>query len=421
MKDSKDPNYCVRVTVSQAFSTITRSFSTSGQHYVTVRKGSQQATCNVTVRAQGGTQTYTATASATASASASAVCSNGTSASATASASASATATSNISQADAQNKAQTQAQANAQAQAQANAQAQAQVNCPSNPVNPPTLTCPDGQVFLSRCTVNQGESTTASAPNGFSGGYFESNPYDVYVSGNTITARMDAIGSTLVVGKNWTYNFGNGQTVNGCNLRGSELIIQRQPVQACVQRTFSSNSGLFVNGSRVTAPLTPNQSFTVSCDYGVKSARITLEGNGANGCGFSGWNGNAAQFSCTTPSQAGSYSVSCRMTNNVSEDNSCNSTDVAGSYTVSQAQPPALSCNSLNSTVYVNQAAGFTANGGTGSYSWSNGGNPSSGTGSSFSTSFSSSGYKTVTVQSGSQSANCSVNVIPQQVSQLTC
>ncbi|MBI2096987.1 MAG: peptidoglycan-binding protein, partial [Candidatus Sungbacteria bacterium] len=75
--------------------------------------------------------------------------------------------------------------------------------------------------------------------------------------------------------------------------------------------------------------------------------------------------------------------------------------------------PPAtLTCSPASQTVQVNTRANFTAAGGTGSYSWlAPGGNPSSGSGSAFSTSYASQGSYTVTVASGPQAAGCGVAV----------
>ncbi|MBL8030616.1 MAG: DUF11 domain-containing protein [Candidatus Doudnabacteria bacterium] len=357
-------------------------------------------------------QTYTATA--TASASATASCPSG--ATATATASASASATSNISQA----AAQAQAQSQAQSQAQAQASAQASANCPVVPNNPPVNSvCPAALVTLSPSVINQGESSTASAPSGWFGGRFvSSNNNVVTVSGNRITATYISIGSTTVTGEGWTAP--NGAT--NCALGYSGITVQRPPVAACVQRNFNSaNSGVYVNGSK-TSFLSPNQQYTAQCDYGVVSGYVTLDGNASPGCSFIGWNGTAAQFSCTAPSQPGNYDMSCRISNNAQADNSCSAVNPAASFTVNQAPAPALSCQTLNSNVNVNQTASFVATGGNGQYTWSsNGGNPQNGSGSSFSTAYSDSGSKTVTVTSGGQTANCPAVVVNQPTQTLTC
>ncbi len=85
--------------------------------------------------------------------------------------------------------------------------------------------------------------------------------------------------------------------------------------------------------------------------------------------------------------------------------------------------PAALTCSPSNQTVDVNQTANFTANGGTGSYAWSApSSSHTSGSGSGFNTSYSLSGNKTVTVQSGSQNATCNVTVNqPYNPPSITC
>lgn len=83
---------------------------------------------------------------------------------------------------------------------------------------------------------------------------------------------------------------------------------------------------------------------------------------------------------------------------------------------------PTLVCNPANQTVDINQSANFSATGGTGTYSWSaSGGSPSSGSTQNFSTSYSTSGNKTVTVTSGNQTKNCNVAVNQPTEPQLSC
>lgn len=87
---------------------------------------------------------------------------------------------------------------------------------------------------------------------------------------------------------------------------------------------------------------------------------------------------------------------------------------VGGDDAFCQVTPPALTCSPVNQTVSVNQTANFTASGGTGNFSWSAPtGNPAAGSGGNFSTSYSNSGSKIVTVTSGAHSAQCNVQVQP--------
>ncbi len=75
---------------------------------------------------------------------------------------------------------------------------------------------------------------------------------------------------------------------------------------------------------------------------------------------------------------------------------------------------PALVCSPQTQTANLNQTINFSAQGGTGNYTWSvPNGTPSVGNGQNFSTNFTTSGNKTVTVSSGEQTAVCSVQVNP--------
>lgn len=80
--------------------------------------------------------------------------------------------------------------------------------------------------------------------------------------------------------------------------------------------------------------------------------------------------------------------------------------------TLSVVTRPVVTCSPATQNVFTNQTANLTAGGGNNTYTWTaSGGSPSSGSSISFSTSYGSSGNKTVTVRSGSQNANCTVNV----------
>ena len=88
--------------------------------------------------------------------------------------------------------------------------------------------------------------------------------------------------------------------------------------------------------------------------------------------------------------------------------------------------PTTLTCSPSNQNVDINQSANFSATGGNGTYNWSasigsDHGNPASGTGTNFSTSYSTAGQKTVTVSSGSETVGCSVTVNNPPVTELSC
>ncbi len=97
-------------------------------------------------------------------------------------------------------------------------------------------------------------------------------------------------------------------------------------------------------------------------------------------------------------------------------DNAGNSATCANPSKVSNFAPP--SCSADASPVYIDPTSGvatanFTAAKGNGSFSWSApGGNPASAAGQQFSTTYSSVGTQTVTVTSGTQFNQCSVDVL---------
>jgi len=82
---------------------------------------------------------------------------------------------------------------------------------------------------------------------------------------------------------------------------------------------------------------------------------------------------------------------------------------------------PTLTCSPPTQTINSGDSATFSASGGTGSYLWTGGESPQTGTGSIFSSSFYGSGNRTVTVTSGSQSAFCSVYIQQTNYYSLSC
>lgn len=122
-------------------------------------------------------------------------------------------------------------------------------------------------------------------------------------------------------------------------------------------------------------------------------------------------NGSGSSFN-TTYASSGSFAVTV-------SDGTRNA--VCG-VQVQTAQYPQVQCVPPMQTANVNQTVYVSATGGNGSYSWTtNGGSANSGTGSSFSTSYSSGGYRTITVTSAGQSATCNVDVITVAPPTLQC
>lgn len=110
-------------------------------------------------------------------------------------------------------------------------------------------------------------------------------------------------------------------------------------------------------------------------------------------------NGSGGSFT-TTYEAEGSYTVTVT------------SGDATATCAVSVPPPPPLVCAPPDQTVNVGVMATMNATGGTGTYSWSApGGSTAAGVGSTFSTSYASSGSYVVTVGSGAQTATCRVSV----------
>lgn len=91
--------------------------------------------------------------------------------------------------------------------------------------------------------------------------------------------------------------------------------------------------------------------------------------------------------------------------------------------TVCTPPPPnTLVCTTVTSNPQINVPVTYSATGGTGSYSWSTpGGTPTSGSGSTYSSSYGSQGLFIATVTSGGQSATCQVTVPPTVVPDPFC
>ena len=87
---------------------------------------------------------------------------------------------------------------------------------------------------------------------------------------------------------------------------------------------------------------------------------------------------------------------------------------------VTVAVYPELTCSPANQTVYPDQNANFTTSGGNGNYSWTGGDTPASQMYSdltTFATAYSTSGSKTVTVNSNDVNKTCDVDVLNRPVS----
>lgn len=89
--------------------------------------------------------------------------------------------------------------------------------------SPPS--CPAGSVSFNPSSINVGQTSTASAPSGWSSGSFSSSNNSIAaVSGSTITGQSQ--GSADISGSGWTAS--NGAT--SCTLSGATLTVNSAPV-----------------------------------------------------------------------------------------------------------------------------------------------------------------------------------------------
>ncbi|MBI2065551.1 MAG: hypothetical protein HYT68_00560 [Candidatus Zambryskibacteria bacterium] len=171
------------------------------------------------------------------------------------------------------------------------------------------------------------------------------------------------------------------------------------------------------------SPPPPPSSSPISCSgpYSVQTNTyadfIASGGNGSFSWNFTGnadyIGGSTANFSARWPS-AGDYVVTV---DDRSTSDSCNIVVTSGSPPPPPPPPPgAAACSPKNQTVQIGQTANLTGSivgGGSGNINWSApGGSPSSKNNSNtFSTTYSSAGYKTVTASTSGGKDTCTVKV----------
>jgi len=111
--------------------------------------------------------------------------------------------------------------------------------------------CPSGSVSLNPTSINIGQTSTASAPSGFTGGSFSSSNTGVAtISGSTATGVGP--GQAAISGTGWSYP-ANGAT--GCSLSSSSLtVISAPPAAPSNAQTDNSVCG------KVTITWTDNSS-----------------------------------------------------------------------------------------------------------------------------------------------------------------
>lgn len=246
-----------------------------------------------------------------------------------------------------------------------------------------TLTCPSGAVNLSLGSVRVNEITYATAPSGWhSGSFASSNSGVARIVGSQIYGV--SAGNATISGSNWTAPNG----VTGCGLT---------PVNITVTQNYSA-----IICSPISQTVNVNQTAYFSASGGGNYTWI------ANGGVQTYGSGQSFNTSFTSP---GNYSV---VVSSNGQNASCN-------IQVNSISQGSLICSPSSQSVAANQVASFSASGGSGSYTWyAPNSSQASGSGSYFHTSYSQSvfGSQTVIVSSGSQTANCNVQItsVPQSL-----
>jgi len=175
---------------------------------------------------------------------------------------------------------------------------------------------------------------------------------------------------------------------------------------------------------------TINYTPVAACSTGTLQVNVNGKSDGAyfvtrpDGSTF-GWNGTKTFNDYPNGAYSIVAGVASGYTTSVSPSSgsiNCNTLTFTVTYTPVGATP-VLTCSPANQSVQVNQTTSFTVSGGNGGYSWSAPvGNPSTGSGSSFSTQYAAAGSYTVTVSAtGATSATCGVTVTSLPLNTLVC
>ena len=225
--------------------------------------------------------------------------------------------------------------------------------------------CPAGAVGLSSSSIIVGQTATASAPAGFSGGTFlTSNSGIASISGSTITGQSPGVAG--ISGAGWNYP-ANGST--NCALAATNLTVNPvpRPTISLSPTTFSF-SGISGGPTPASQTLTISNTGSATLNYTASTNQNWCRIDGVNNSGSIGpisvaaGSFDTATVSVDAPSTIGSYS--CTIT--VSDTNATNSPQSAAvTYNVSVGDPSNViasnaSCGSISLS--------WTAGAGAGAY-----------------------------------------------------
>jgi len=184
-------------------------------------------------------------------------------------------------------------------------------------------------------------------------------------------------------------------------------------------KTVTVSSGNQIATCHVTVNEIPQQ--TLTCNPQNQSVFVNSSANftATGGNGTYSWSGGESPVSGSGANFSTSYSSVGFRTVTVTSGNQTATCNV-----IVNTQPQQnLSCNPQSQSGNVGSYLSFNATGGNGTYNWiASDGNPTTGSGSSFSTQFNSAGFRTVIVNSGNQTATCNVTINQQPPqNNLTC
>lgn len=207
--------------------------------------------------------------------------------------------------------------------------------------------------------------------------------------------------------------FSAGASVSGTSVTISvsngTLSMEGHTDPECFEKTppdpapYPTHNGWYSPIATQTSP-----SNTAQITSGVLSGQTIPLSVGAGDVGSNCWDdiGSPATFSGSrtfTGVAAGNHTVNVRVT-----DNEGKVADRSVSFTIAASAP---TCSASPASVTTGQSVTFTGANGSG-YTWSaTGGSPNSGSGNTFTTSYSTTGTKTVQVTSGGQNGTCTVQV----------
>ncbi len=169
-----------------------------------------------------------------------------------------------------------------------------------------------------------------------------------------------------------------------------------------------------VGGGSGYGPLTQRTTVTINCNRpaGVTPGGQTVTAAQTSCSGMIGPTSGSGNSTSTPP--GGNTTSTPPGGNSTSTPPGGNTTSTPpGGGTPPPTTTAPLTCAPANQNVYVGQVATITASGSVGPYTWSAAnGNPSTGTGTSFTTSYSSAGTRSVTVRSATAIVGCAINVL---------